>query len=580
MKTRLSVPVLILQAFFLTLVSALGPAIFLYVPVPANTASLRPLERNLVSLSIQARDFTTFAKTDLLKNFLGALSVNIRTHHTLRLGGAESDKTIYNPAGTITPEQYMNGNYGGSPQNVTIGPNYFAAIKGHYASSTKLIWTLNLRNVVNNWEAGISTAQGVLKYLGSQLEYFEIGNEADAYGLKGWRDQTWNVAEMALQWKWIAEQVQQFNQSVNFGAGAFANIPPNVIGNFDIPGVINAGIKGPNIPWYNMHLYPQSGCANAAVNLETLLRHDVLDNTLSGYIPQVAAAENAGAKFAMGETNSVSCSGRAGVSDTLASALWLVDYALLGASLGIRRAFFHTTPNGAYSAVIPKPYKQKTATYSGGFLPLAYGAYFVSEILSSENTLHVQPIQYGSDTDHSSYAIWDDKNNLKKLVFINLEMYNSSTGASNPAMPDSPVYPSTAARGSTRVFVATPWGLGEKLSLIRLQGPGSNAKSMVNVSDFTFSTEDGTVQSNVVDTILTVQADGFVIFDVNASEAVLIQHYSDVVANPHPTKSLSTPATTVVDGVTMITRGATSPPATSAGAGAPLISAIISIGLK
>ncbi|KAF3913697.1 hypothetical protein AA313_de0202684 [Arthrobotrys entomopaga] len=578
METRPFVHILILQVFFLILASALDQRLFLYVPAPVNTGSLRPLDRNLVSLSIQARDFTVFAKTNLLRNFLGALSVNIRTHHILRLGGAESDKTIYDPDGTLTSEQYMNGNYGGSAQNVTLGPNYFAAIKGHYASSTKLIWTLNLRNVVNNWEAGISTAQGVLKYLGSELEYFEIGNEADFYGTKGWRDQTWDVAEMAMQWKWIAEQVQQFNPSVNFGAGAFANIPPNIVGNFDIPGVINAGIKGPNIPWYNMHLYPQSGCGGKPVSLDTLLHHNAIYNTLSGYIPQIAAAENAGAKFAMGETNSVSCSGRAGVSDTFASALWLVDYALLGASLGIRRAFFHTTPNGAYSAIIPKPYKKDSVTYSGGFLPLAYGVYFVSEILSSQDNLRVQPIKHGSDTDHSSYAIWDDKNKLKKLVFINLEMYNSSTGASNPATPDSPVYPSAAGRGSTRVYVATPWALGEKLSLIRLQGPGSNAKSMVNVSDFTFSTEDGSVQSNVVDTILTVQADGFVIFDVLASEAVLIQHYSDVVANPHPTKSQSTPTTTVVSGVTMITRGATSPPAASAGAGQPIIP--ISIGLK
>ncbi|KAG4217930.1 hypothetical protein PC116_g33590, partial [Phytophthora cactorum] len=52
----------------------------------------------------------------------------------------------------------------------------------------------------------------------------------------------------------------------------------------------------------------------------------------------------------MGETNSVSCSGKSGISDTFGAALWGVDYVLLGASIGIRKTYFHLGAQSEYSA--------------------------------------------------------------------------------------------------------------------------------------------------------------------------------------------------------------------------------------
>ena len=50
--------------------------------------------------------------------------------------------------------------------------------------------------------------------------------------------------------------------------------------------------------------------------------------------PEIAAARSVDAKFVMGETGSVSCHGKDGVSNTLGAALWEIDYMLHGESNG------------------------------------------------------------------------------------------------------------------------------------------------------------------------------------------------------------------------------------------------------
>ncbi|KAJ6261646.1 Beta-glucuronidase [Drechslerella dactyloides] len=549
---------------FLVLCStALVPAtsfINLTIPVPARDALLRSLDQNLVSWSIQNRDLPIFSKTKLFSNFLKGLSINTGAGPAIRLGGGESDKTSYDPNNTLSISRFQSGYYGPQAQtNVTLGPNYFKSFRGTYPPDTKYIWCLNLINTTNSFDAAISTARGVLDYLGDQLELFEIGNEADFYGSKGYRDAGWDAKMMLPEWNFIADKVQELepNITIKFTAGGFANPVYSVTKDFDIPGIIKAGFQGSRITLYTMHLYPQSGCTGL-VTLRQLLLHDALYWNISNYVGQIAAAESVGAQFSIGETNTVSCVGRPGVSDTFAAALWLVDYALLAASLGIGRVYFHATPRASYSPILPVTYPTITGNYSAGVLPLAYGAYFVSEILSFDGTLKVMPISGGNDTDYSSYSIWDEKNKLQKIVVLNLEIYNTTVGSSNPATEESPVWPFDYPRPSKQIKIATPWPPGLEISVIKLQGPGSNSKALVNVSGFTFSSNDGAVEGNVVDTILTVQDGGHITFDLLASEAALLQLYSSVIANPHPTRNNSKAANSTVDGVVMRTRGAIS----------------------
>lgn len=51
------------------------------------------------------------------------------------------------------------------------------------------------------------------------------------------------------------------------------------------------------------------------------------------------------------ETNSIACHGAPGVSNTAGAALWVVDYALQAATLGISEAYFHEGVGYKYNFV-------------------------------------------------------------------------------------------------------------------------------------------------------------------------------------------------------------------------------------
>jgi hypothetical protein len=62
----------------------------------------------------------------------------------------------------------------------------------------------------------------------------------------------------------------------------------------------------------------------------------------------VAAAHAHGLQFRLDELNSVSCSGKRGVSDTFASALWMLDTLFSVASVGVDGVNIHSLPGARY----------------------------------------------------------------------------------------------------------------------------------------------------------------------------------------------------------------------------------------
>lgn len=51
------------------------------------------------------------------------------------------------------------------------------------------------------------------------------------------------------------------------------------------------------------------------------------------------------------ETNSIACHGAPGVSNTAGAALWVIDYTLQAATLGITEAYFHEGVGYKYNFV-------------------------------------------------------------------------------------------------------------------------------------------------------------------------------------------------------------------------------------
>ena len=64
-------------------------------------------------------------------------------------------------------------------------------------------------------------------------------------------------------------------------------------------------------------------------------------SNLSSFSPDISVVQQRGLDYIFGETNSYSCHGAPGVSNTAGAALWTLDYALYASQIGISRVHFH-----------------------------------------------------------------------------------------------------------------------------------------------------------------------------------------------------------------------------------------------
>lgn len=300
---------------------------------------------------------------------------------------------------------------------------------------------------------------------------------------------------------------------------------------------------------YAVHLYPQSTCDAGRwlrMRLDLLSNHTVLWLNVSQYVPQVAAADAANTTLVMGETNSVSCSGRSGISDTFGAALWATDYVLLAASIGMPQVFFHLGAQSQYSAFTPAPYMLNNETLTSGIRANFYSHYFIAKVVEglgegegegagTEQAYYgIAALPGANASDLSGYAIYrgaEDgrEEELAKVVLLDMGVWNGTQGLSNPSTlssTDGTVF-SNGTRPSYNMSVSTSWSPGASVEVIRLQGPGTNAKSLVNVSGVTFDDVTGAKVGNETVEHIQVGEGGVVSFGMVQAEGVLLQ----IIAN-------------------------------------------------
>jgi hypothetical protein len=173
--------------------------------------------------------------------------------------------------------------------------------------------------------------------LGPYLAAVEIGNEPNAYGNHGFRELPW-IAQG------YEEQVSDYREAI----GALTpNVPiagPDVSGSGIFPewGSEEALAQSPAL--LTGHHYPL-GCAKTPPpSIEALLSsatRGMAARSLTTYL-QVANVNNM--PLRIDETNTVSCGGVAGISNTFASALWATGYITQGMAAGTVGVNFQGNP--------------------------------------------------------------------------------------------------------------------------------------------------------------------------------------------------------------------------------------------
>lgn len=104
------------------------------------------------------------------------------------------------------------------------------------------------------------------------------------------------------------------------------------------------------------------------------------------------------------------------------SAIWAVDWLLLGASAGIERLHFHQGSGFRYSMIQP------TASSDDGLnitrphiLPSYHACLIVNEAIGTSGNSYVTELAT-PNTTMTAYAIWEDTK-LARLVVLNTQVY-------------------------------------------------------------------------------------------------------------------------------------------------------------
>jgi hypothetical protein len=269
----------------------------------------------------------------------------------LRIGGQSTDRTWWPVPGTSRP---LGVTY-------DLSPAWTASARALVqATGAKLVLGLNLeadRPRIDQVEAAHLVA-GLGR---SSIAALDIGNEPDLYTVVPWYRPSQFATEFARALKVV-------------------------------PGLPIAGPETSTVSWFaaftrflssrsrvrmlTSHAYGLNQCVTnpsspAYPSVPHMLSLSASRGLLSGLTPYIALAHRSGATYRVDEMGSVSCNGRAGVSDTMASALWVMDALFSIAADDVDGVNLHTYPdsvNGLFD------FELSQGHWLGIVHPLYYGA--------------------------------------------------------------------------------------------------------------------------------------------------------------------------------------------------------------
>ncbi|QRV75317.1 glycoside hydrolase family 79 protein [Ceratobasidium sp. AG-Ba] len=271
----------------------------------------------------------------------------------------------------------------------------------------------------SNFTNSVLVAETVEAILGKDLLALQLGNEPDLYDVHEKRPQ---------QPYTFDDYMGEFQQSITQlnAAPAFTDrqilLAPSSCCNWNEVDLFNAGFIDrfkDSLKILAVQHYPTNNCK---INGNILNPQDLYPDFLnhgSGKFSAVSMtnpyressriAAAAGKPFVMLETNTGSCGGFPGISDSFGAALWAADLSFQLASANLSQALFHVGgQNVYYNPFTPPPTNQST------FRQWTPGAIFYSSLLTAEafgRSGNAQIVDLGANNGNDftpGYAIYEN----------------------------------------------------------------------------------------------------------------------------------------------------------------------------
>lgn len=292
--------------------SSSGPEIPLHIDLTRTVATI---PADFLGLGYE---ISSVARPGLLSATNSAYVQLVRTlgkRGVVRVGGNTADYASYSANGT--PASVPEGK-GGSVVNDAVLRDLGGFLE---ATGWQLLWALNLGS--GALQNAVDEARAVMRSAGDHLLAFEIGNEPDLFSHNPHRHRSYDYNDYLREFRQYREALQKAIPGIPFAAPDAATATDWV--------TRFAKDERSHIKLLTEHYY-RDGARNPTATIEELLRPDPKLTTMLQQLK--AASESAGLPYRICETNSFYGGGKPGVSDTFASALWVLDFMFTLASAG------------------------------------------------------------------------------------------------------------------------------------------------------------------------------------------------------------------------------------------------------
>ena len=317
-----------------------------YVTVDGSPAG-SPLPAGFLGLSFEYGALEAYTGPDpaAVDPVFVQLLRNLGQPLVLRIGGNSTDATWWPVRGTSPPPGI----------SYPLTPTWLASARALTGElGAKLILGVNLAAAPPRLSA--VEARKLVRGLGAgHVAALELGNEPDVYGVFPW---------------YRHRRRQVFARGAGYGLAAFTREAGRTAAL--LPELPLAGPATAELPWLasipaliaaqpamrvvTVHRYALQGCLTnpsspAYPSIGNLLSDRSSAGLAQALVPYVALAHARGLRFRVDELNSAAlagCLGRPGVSDTFASALWMLDALFNLAGVGVDGVNVHSLPGAGY----------------------------------------------------------------------------------------------------------------------------------------------------------------------------------------------------------------------------------------
>ena len=342
----------------------------------SRTTVGRPIAPGFLGFSIEYRAVRAYTGTNpnAINPVLVQLIRDVNQHQSpvLRIGGNSADQTWWPLRGVkISPSIRL-----------TLNRSWLATTRALAVDTVgKLILDMNLK--LNSAAEVTAEANAFRTGIGTRyIDALEIGNEPELYPVAPWyyrepghipmfpRPRSYNPAAYLREVSRFAKPLKGFaTAGPATGSGSWLG---------HLPKLFKAE---PKLKVVTYHRYPLLRCFSKPGDptyptISELLKPSSSRALLNGLGGEIALAHAHGDTFRMDELNSVACKGARGVSDTFASALWMLDSLFAVARSGVDGVNIHTLPEAVYS---PFTFQRVNGQWQATVEPEYYGLLLFTE---------------------------------------------------------------------------------------------------------------------------------------------------------------------------------------------------------